>query len=434
MGRKLQTIYEYLSDYTEKEIDDAIFNLSMDDKLIIRERYGDDLHNPLPRQGWNRGLSVKFYGSIIPKLKNTLLQNKEKITIEKASEITSSDSTVNSNDMAMLLIDLLQKGKDTEEICDTLRIDNKTLYKLLLELKNKGVKFTKGYGIDGDIHYKIISKIKNLNPKEFKNTRTITVPKSVNSVKVLAISDLHFGNQKERLDLVDRAYNYCTKNGIHLIFCGGDIIDGAYSKGVQRITSSYEQAEYFIEKYPHDKSILTFAVGGDHDFSAFNSECIDIIEMCDNYRHDIVIGNYNNAIINMKKDKIQLYHYINGGVALNINASLMLHGHTHEFQLGMQQDRLNVALPSLSDLTESLPSALEMTLNFKNDFIESTDIKHLYFDNKDIVLSESHLLLPENRNIKHESNTTTNTIEDTHVTDEQVKQLSKTMMQLSRRS
>lgn len=75
-----------------------------------------------------------------------------------------------------------------------------------------------------------------------------------------------------------------------------------------------------------------------------------------------------------------------------------------------------------------------MTLNFKNDFIESTDIKHLYFDNKDIVLSESHLLLPENRNIKHESNTTTNTIEDTHVTDEQVKQLSKTMMQLSRRS
>lgn len=51
MGRKLQTIYEYLSDYTEKEIDDAIFNLSMDDKLIIRERYGEDLHNPLPRQG-----------------------------------------------------------------------------------------------------------------------------------------------------------------------------------------------------------------------------------------------------------------------------------------------------------------------------------------------------------------------------------------------
>lgn len=427
MGRKLQTIYEYLSDYTEKEIDDAIFTLSMDDKLIIRERYGEDLHNPLPRQGWNRDLSVKFYGSIIPKLKNTLLQNRKNNTKEETIEIPSLESTIKSNDIVLVLMDLLRKGKDTEEICNILKIDNKTLYKLLLELKNKGVKFTKDYSIDGDIHYKFINKISDLKQK----AKTIIVPESLNSVKILAISDLHFGNQKERLDLVDRAYNYCIKNDIHLIFCGGDIIGGAYSKEAQKITNSYEQAEYLIEKYPYDKSILTFAVGGDHDFSAFYRESIDIIEMCDNYRHDIVIGNYNNAIINMKKDKIQLYHYIKGGVVLNVDTSLMLHGHMHDFGLRMQQDRLNVTLPSLSDIANTLPSALEITLNFKNDFIESTDIKHLYFDNKDMVLSESHLFLPENRKIKHASNIVTNSTEDTLVTDEQVKKLSKSMMHLS---
>lgn len=427
MGRKLQTIYEYLSDYTEKEIDDAIFTLSMDDKLIIRECYGEDLHNPLPRQGWNRDLSVKFYSSIIPKLKNTLLQNRKNNTKEETIEIPSLESTIKSNDIVLVLMDLLRKGKDTEEICNILKIDNKTLYKLLLELKNKGVKFTKDYSIDGDIHYKFINKISDLKQK----AKTIIVPESLNSVKILAISDLHFGNQKERLDLVDRAYNYCIKNDIHLIFCGGDIIDGAYSKEAQKITNSYEQAEYLIEKYPYDKSILTFAVGGDHDFSAFYRESIDIIEMCDNYRHDIVIGNYNNAIINMKKDKIQLYHYIKGGVVLNVDTSLMLHGHMHDFGLRMQQDRLNVTLPSLSDIANTLPSALEITLNFKNDFIESTDIKHLYFDNKDMVLSESHLFLPENRKIKHASNIVTNSTEDTLVTDEQVKKLSKSMMHLS---
>ncbi len=427
MGRKLQTIYEYLSDYTEKEIDDAIFNLSMDDKLIIRERYGEDLHNPLPRQGWNNDLSAKFYGSIIPRLRSVLLQNRKNNTKEETIEIASLESTIKSNDIVLVLMDLLQKGKDTEEICNILKIDNKMLYKLLLELKNKGVKFTKEYSIGGDIHYKFINKIADLKQK----AKTIIVPKSVNSVKILAISDLHFGNQKERLDLVDRAYNYCIKNDIHLIFCGGDIIDGAYSKEVQKITNSYEQAEYLIEKYPYDKSILTFAVGGDHDFSAFYRESIDIIEMCDNYRHDIVIGNYNNAIINMKKDKIQLYHYIKGGVVLKVDASLMLHGHMHDFGLRMQQDRLNVTLPSLSDIANTLPSALEITLNFKNDFIESTDIKHLYFDNKDMVLSESHLFLPENRKIKHASNIVTNSTEDTLVTDEQVKKLSKSMMHLS---
>lgn len=427
MGRKLQTIYEYLSDYTEKEIDDAIFNLSMDDKLIIRERYGEDLHNPLPRQGWNNDLSAKFYGSIIPRLRSVLLQNRKNNTKEETIEIASLESTIKSNDIVLVLMDLLQKGKDTEEICNILKIDNKMLYKLLLELKNKGVKFTKEYSIGGDIHYKFINKIADLKQK----AKTIIVPKSVNSVKILAISDLHFGNQKERLDLVDRAYNYCIKNDIHLIFCGGDIIDGAYSKEAQKITNSYEQAEYLIEKYPYDKSILTFAVGGDHDFSAFYRESIDIIEMCDNYRHDIVIGNYNNAIINMKKDKIQLYHYIKGGVVLNVDTSLMLHGHMHDFGLRMQQDRLNVTLPSLSDIANTLPSALEITLNFKNDFIESTDIKHLYFDNKDMVLSESHLFLPENRKIKHASNIVTNSTEDTLVTDEQVKKLSKSMMHLS---
>lgn len=427
MGRKLQTIYEYLSDYTEKEIDDAIFNLSMDDKLIIRERYGEDLHNPLPRQGWNNDLSAKFYGSIIPRLRSVLLQNRKNNTKEETIEIASLESTIKSNDIVLVLMGLLQKGKDTEEICNILKIDNKMLYKLLLELKNKGVKFTKEYSIGGDIHYKFINKIADLKQK----AKTIIVPKFVNSVKILAISDLHFGNQKERLDLVDRAYNYCIKNDIHLIFCGGDIIDGAYSKEVQKITNSYEQAEYLIEKYPYDKSILTFAVGGDHDFSAFYRESIDIIEMCDNYRHDIVIGNYNNAIINMKKDKIQLYHYIKGGVVLKVDASLMLHGHMHDFGLRMQQDRLNVTLPSLSDIANTLPSALEITLNFKNDFIESTDIKHLYFDNKDMVLSESHLFLPENRKIKHASNIVTNSTEDTLVTDEQVKKLSKSMMHLS---
>lgn len=427
MGRKLQTIYEYLSDYTEKEIDDAIFNLSMDDKLIIRERYGEDLHNPLPRQGWNNDLSAKFYGSIIPRLRSVLLQNRKNNTKEETIEIASLESTIKSNDIVLVLMGLLQKGKDTEEICNILKIDNKMLYKLLLELKNKGVKFTKEYSIGGDIHYKFINKIADLKQK----AKTIIVPKSVNSVKILAISDLHFGNQKERLDLVDRAYNYCIKNDIHLIFCGGDIIDGAYSKEVQKITNSYEQAEYLIEKYPYDKSILTFAVGGDHDFSAFYRESIDIIEICDNYRHDIVIGNYNNAIINMKKDKIQLYHYIKGGVVLKADASLMLHGHMHDFGLRMQQDRLNVTLPSLSDIANTLPSALEITLNFKNDFIESTDIKHLYFDNKDMVLSESHLFLPENRKIKHASNIVTNSTEDTLVTDEQVKKLSKSMMLLS---
>ena len=74
-------------------------------------------------------------------------------------------------------------------------------------------------------------------------------------MKFLLISDLHFGNELENLKLIDRAYNYCIKNGINIILCGGDFIDGSFSKGSQKITDLYDQIEYFIKNYPQDKNI-----------------------------------------------------------------------------------------------------------------------------------------------------------------------------------
>ena len=90
----------------------------------------------------------------------------------------------------------------------------------------------------------------------------------------------------------------------------------------------------------------------------------------------------------------------------------------------MRQNRLDVIIPSLSDITETFPSALEITLKFNGHLIDTTDIKHLYFGSKDMVLLESHFILPKTRKTIKESNI----IEDTPSTNAQVKQLSKTMM------
>ncbi len=391
MGRRLQTIYEFLSDYQESDINAAINELGEEEQEIIIMRYGDDLHNPVTSKDWNSSLASKFYGSVIPKLKGILVKSsRDIINIE-----------TDSKDLTFTLIELLKSNISTKEICDILKVDEITLYKLLLEIKNKGVSFLRKYNVNGEISYQRIKKFKEIKKANNKNnTKTIYTPNSSKSLKTLAISDLHIGNEAERLDLLDRAFNYCIKNNIHIIFCGGDIIDGAYSSGNQKITNIYKQTEYFIANYPHDKSILTFAVGGDHDYSALYRYGIDIAEMCNNYRHDIVIGGFNNTIINMKKDKIQLYHYLKAGMLLNVNPSLIFHGHFHNFQLKMQQDRLNIVLPSLSDITDTYPQALEVTLNFKDEFIESTDIKQIVFDQKDIILSNTHSILPENRKIK----------------------------------
>ena len=391
MGRRLQTIYEFLSDYQESDINAAINELGEEEQEIIIMRYGDDLHNPVTSKDWNSSLASKFYGSVIPKLKGILVKSsRDIINIE-----------TDSKDLTFTLIELLKSNISTKEICDILKVDEITLYKLLLEIKNKGVSFLRKYNVNGEISYQRIKKFKEIKKANNKNnTKTIYTPNSSKSLKTLAISDLYIGNEAERLDLLDRAFNYCIKNNIHIIFCGGDIIDGAYSSGNQKITNIYKQTEYFIANYPHDKSIITFAVGGDHDYSALYRYGIDISEMCNNYRHDIVIGGFNNTIINMKKDKIQLYHYLKAGMLLNVNPSLIFHGHFHNFQLNMQQDRLNIVLPSLSDITDTYPQALEVTLNFKDEFIESTDIKQIVFDQKDIILSNTHSILPENRKIK----------------------------------
>ena len=391
MGRRLQTIYEFLSDYQESDINAAINELGEEEQEIIIMRYGDDLHNPVTSKDWNSSLASKFYGSVIPKLKGILVKSsRDIINIE-----------TDSKDLTFTLIELLKSNISTKEICDILKVDEITLYKLLLEIKNKGVSFLRKYNVNGEISYQRIKKFKEIKKANNKNnTKTIYTPNSSKSLKTLAISDLHIGNEAERLDLLDRAFNYCIKNNIHIIFCGGDIIDGAYSSCNQKITNIYKQTEYFIANYPHDKSIITFAVGGDHDYSALYRYGVDIAEMCNNYRHDIVIGGFNNTIINMKKDKIQLYHYLKAGMLLNVNPSLIFHGHFHNFQLKMQQDRLNIVLPSLSDITDTYPQALEVTLNFKDEFIESTDIKQIVFDQKDIILSNTHSILPENRKIK----------------------------------
>lgn len=90
-SRKLQTIYEYFSDYTEQELDDLIFELPTEDKLIIRSRFGNDLHNPIVQKDWNREKSGKYYGSVLPKMKKKLLNKaSDSISVEQNLEFSEA--------------------------------------------------------------------------------------------------------------------------------------------------------------------------------------------------------------------------------------------------------------------------------------------------------------------------------------------------------
>lgn len=381
MGRNLQTIYEYFSDYTEEQVNNVIYGLSVDEILVIKSRFGNDLHNPSSQSDWEKENSNKYYGSIIPKMKRRLAK-----LLEQEKDV---------DDHQAHLLQLIKEGKNNREICEIFNISFNQLYDELLRLKTKGVKYSRKYYSDGSIKYNKITKLKKLNENVNK---TIITDNQENNMKFLLISDLHFGNEFENLGLIDRAYNYCIKNGINIILCGGDFIDGSFSKSPQKITDLYDQIEYFIKNYPQDKNILTFGVAGDHDFSTLKRASLDIIEICNNRRHDIIIGGYNNAEINIKNDKIHLFHNILGGRMHSAQAPIILCGHLHKYMNQQKNNSLYITLPTLSNINQQMPSALELDVSFSKGYISSAVIKHLYFGTQDFVLSESEFNLLNERN------------------------------------
>lgn len=411
MGRKPQTIYEYFGDYSEQEINNMIISLSPEEKSLIEDRFGgNDLHNPQQSLNWGKEKREKYYGRLVPKMKKILskginIEPQPKLIIKTEPEIIlPEEPTIETIDYTKDLLQLLKENKNNREICENLNITSQQLYEELLNLKNKGIRHSRKYYSDGSIKYKSISTMKDLkNYKEQGQDKTIITDINENSMKALLISDLHFGNELERLDLIERAYNYCIKNGISIILCGGDIIDGTYNQAPQKISDVYQQIEYFIKNYPKDKNILTFSVAGDHDISAFNQASIDIIEMCNNYRHDIVIGGYNNTEINLKNDKIHLYHRIEAGMMRQTDAPIILHGHSHKYSTEINNNALNIAIPSLSEINQPMPSALELELYFAKGYIVSSIVKHIYFGKEDIVLGTSTFDLSKGRTLNYET-------------------------------
>ena len=438
-GRKLKTIYECFPDYTEEQVDDIIkHELTDEEILVVFYRNGNDLHNPMPQDNWDKECSLKYYRSIMPKIKNRLrkkyfvynhakmcddcLDNDE--IIEQPTEINDSDiiieqpTEINDSDQTSELIKLLKSGKTNQQICDSLNITSSQLYNVLLNLKNNGIRHSKTYYSDGSIKYGIISSIAAVKKQAIiLQDKTIITENNENRMKFLLISDLHFGNQLERVDLIDRAFNYCIKNGINIILCGGDIIDGTFTRGTQTLSNAYKQVEHFIKDYPQDPNILTFSVAGDHDFSAFKEAYVDIIKICNNYRHDVIIGGYNNTGINLKNDQILLFHYIPGGTMRISSAPIILMGHTHNYSTKMLNGTLNVSLPSLSDIIHSMPTALELDVSFSKGYIINSIIKQIYFGDQDVVLNESSFDFTNTRCLnKDEVRNSENYIQDTEET------------------
>ena len=358
-------LFDLFSDCDKSEIIEAVKSLSIDDQIVLQKRFG------FCYDGYKSNLIVsvddlnEMYYNLIPKIKNIILENR-------------NNNVFNCND----LIPCINSGASNEYMCKKFNLTRQELYIELSKLRSKGISIKNKYYSNGLISFKM-----NNHFEKYTSSESIITSPSENYMKVLAISDLHLGSYKERLDLVNKAFDYCIKNDINIILCCGDFIDGTFSQEESRIINPYDQVEYFLNNYPHDNNILTFAVGGDHDYSVFKRVGLDIKEACKNSRSDIIIPNFNNSDIKIKNDNIHMYHYIpNGKIILPQSPTfLCLHGHSHKFLYNSNGDRINLTIPSLSNVLQQNPSIVELSFKFHKGYANSLIVKHINIEKDEIL-------------------------------------------------
>lgn len=307
------------------------------------------------------------------------------------------------------LIELIQKNKTCNEICEILEVSNKQLYNYINILENQGYLLKRKYYADGNIVYSMlntIDDINNLYNRFATDSTTIITEPNADVLKCLVIADLHYGNSREMLNVVEKAYDYCVKENIHTVFCCGDMVDGTYSAGEQTIKDTHEQVKYFIQNHPHRKNILTYAVGGDHDMSVLRKNFQDLRAITRSYRHDIIMPSYQTEIIKIKNDQILLYHpdpidnetidnkktITRNGIKTPIDTRsfiLKLEGHHHKcYSRVYSNGNVELGIPSLSGIQIGecpLPSAMQLELRFTKGYITYITANQLLFYNDELI-------------------------------------------------
>ncbi len=283
-------------------------------------------------------------------------------------------------------------GKTVSEIKKILNIDNKQLVIILNNLRNNGISIMKKYYIDGNIKL----TLNKGNSANMLNEISLMCG-DIKRLKMLVISDLHFGSLHDRVDLLDKAYQYAKDNNINIILNLGDMIEsGSISFGLSKNKSVYDQFKYLLNNYPYDKDILNFIVLGNHDIYP-TSKGFNLIELLYGNRIDLIPVGIESATINVGNSSIGMYHpassesnYKYHNVRNISKNEVNLFGHSHLYKKEFSMNKLFVKIPTLSDvlLKDSYSSnklkysqgMVEMFLIFQDECIDIAQIKYLKVD------------------------------------------------------
>lgn len=289
--------------------------------------------------------------------------------------------------MTERILKCISENKSVDEMKQKLNLSDKKLKLYLKFLKEMGNSTYSEVNSDGHLFYKI-NRTSNDNLIKIK-------PNKRQEIEMLVISDLHFGSGYERVDLLDKVYEYAIKNNIHIILNLGDLIHGRESK-----ISTGNQVEKVIKEYPEDKTIKNIILLGNHDFHSLYYDGYDIAPYLFNERPDFINAGYGVGSIDVMTQQIGLYHdlSVTKNPIKRIDASILnLNGHSHYFKI-TTGSVLKVNVPTLSDFIfsnkETIPGFLKLKLEFHNGKVEKINIQNKVFLDSIITVGELKYSVP----------------------------------------
>lgn len=228
--------------------------------------------------------------------------------------------------------------------------------------------------------------------------------------KIMFISDTHYGSVYDNINYAYDVFDFAKENSIKTIFHGGDILEGT-SNNTNEILDIDDQIEYFLNRYPTDKGITTYAVLGNHDYLAIKPKSIRYHTL--NSRKDINIMGFKKAFANWDESNIGLQHNIEKYKLLLSNGfheDFCFKGHSHYFLIKEFEGQYHVHAPALCNdpsyymtnqngIDSRLFRPGFLTAEMFDDYMIVTNY---YFDNNNsIVKGSEHPLTKKYKNTRN---------------------------------
>lgn len=269
------------------------------------------------------------------------------------------------------VFDLIRNGKTIREIRQETNTNFRNLSLMVWNITQKN-NMVPDINDSGELRY--------VFDDECMNTISIDL-KYAHNFRAMVISDTHFGNSYSNFEYLDLIYDYCRRNGIHIIIHCGDFIDGTFSREYRDNKMPKAQIINAINNYPFDDRILNLVCFGNHDYSAFEMG-INIREKIQRQRYDIIPFALGCGVINIGSDIFYVRHKIEGFNYMPIENHFALDGHSHKMMITSRSNFVKINVPTLSDLcfdeNQSFPGAIDMNLSLNNNFhIASGQFTHL---------------------------------------------------------